>query len=257
MNNFNIEEIRTKLNDSEYLLGLVKTMHGDDGTGFYTYPEEWSNLMISIHDIWNKAKNEGEMIPFSMDDFKLFLNGTVARIFKENAFNATGKTFAKAYECDKLSNLAWLPAEIGVHVFSQEDLIDALEAGMNLTVQHVCDTACSEVVAVLASKFMQRASILEKNYFDKTEILNKYVEDLQELKISRTKKSINREEFINMAKKLTNDISEQRDKISTLAIRKDNCMRHALYSSSIAANKITNQYTSQYNKEETFNISRR
>lgn len=248
MDSFNIEEIKIKLNDSDYLLGLVKKMHDDYGNCCYIYPEEWSSLMIGINEIWNKSKANGEMFPFSIDDFKLFLNGSVARIFKENAKKSTNNTFSEFYECDKLYNLAWLPTEIGVLVFAQDDLIDAMLDGINFSVHYICDTASSEVVTVLNNKFIEHVSILENDRSFLNQILNKYNNDLEELKISRTNKNISREEFIINAKSLSKIIRELNNEIKLLSIRKNKCMQYALYSSSIAASKVSKSVLVEYNK---------
>ena len=247
MINFNVQEIRDKLNNEEYLLGLVKKMHSNNENNLYDYPEEWSSLMISINEIWNKAKSNGEMIPFSIDDFKLFFNGTIATIFKENAKKASNNTFAKFYECDKLSNLAWLPTEIAVLVFSQNDLIDAILDGNNFIVSYICNTANSEVVTVLNSKFIEYGLILENDCSFLRRLLNKYYNDLEELKITRTNKNISREEFIPNAKSLSKIIREINNDIKLLSIKKNKCMQYALYSSSISASKVSKKVLVEYN----------
>lgn len=246
----NVEEIKMKLNDIDYLKSLIMKKHGDDGTGRYVRPEEWNQLMMDIGYACNMTRVNGLDMPFSKDNFKYFLDGTVSKLFKESVCSASDNSFVRAYEGDKISSLAKLPNEVTTVIFSQDDLIDALENSMNFAIYFICKTGSFETATVVANKFAQRSFELDKLYHEELIRLKRNESKLQNLSLDRLNKEIERDDFLELREPLVEVIHNQNDKITELKNRRMICTKYAREALNEAGSHIAQRYSSKHSSQD-------
>ena len=197
MNNNEVEQVVMKLNDLEYLKGIIMTQSEN-------YPKELSEF---IRDVQNICAN------CDMDNFHYFMDGTVAAMVKQSMLNAiqSGNSVLIGREGDKLSNLACLPEIIGVPFFIQSDMIDAVELIDNdVYLNHIANG--SDMIAIVVSNnLLKKADSLHDEVGKKRNAYKDRLYDLDNLSQEIMRKHGDDDEYEDDEVKAMNNLRQEVD----------------------------------------------
>lgn len=169
-------ELINKINDYDYMRKLIMENFTADN---YRYCSELSELMQEIEKYSDKASIYGN-VPLRKDDYKLFLDGTIARLFKESI---SRKDALKGNETNKLSQMAFLPDTIAAPFFSQEDMREVLFHADSIAIHHLISTGGPVIGTIVSSQLLLKSKKMDYD-LDEEKIryrrLESELEDLRE-----------------------------------------------------------------------------
>lgn len=233
--NYNIDELIKQIKNKDYLEKLILKKATNES---HEYPTEWYNLLNEIDKICNMSETRGEQIPFTEEDFVYFLDGTVAELLKKSISETKNTNYYK-YEIAKIDKLFLLPKEVKMVMFTQNDLLDAIEL-LGQFAEPVIESISNREGFILGNSFYNRSFELERNlenYEDEIKFFKGRLE-----KLSRDKEiSIRTGTFdINKHKKIIEEIKEKIEELENLVhnlyFRKKTCQEYGKQ----ALNRSTN-----------------